>query len=63
MYELAFTDAERAVRRRVEVRFNGRLVATHEAPVQAVVSLEAPYRTGDRNELTFAHFYDLDPAS
>ena len=63
VYAVSLTDAERAVRRRTEVRFNGRLVATHETPVQAVVSLESPYRTGDRNELTFTHSYDLDPAT
>jgi Interleukin-like EMT inducer len=63
VYAVALTDAERAARRRIEVRFNGRLVATHETPVQAVVSLESPYRTGDRNELTFTHSYDLDPAT
>jgi Interleukin-like EMT inducer len=60
-YALTLSATERPVRRRVEVRFDGRLLATHEGPAQAVVSLPPPYRTGDRNELTFTHLYEIDP--
>ena len=62
-YALGLTGADPDTRRRVEVRFNERLLATHDGPGRGTVDLAPPYRTGDRNELTFTHRYDLDPAA
>jgi hypothetical protein len=59
-YALELAGTEPDARRRVEVRFNGRLLATHDGAAQRVAALPSPYRTGDRNELTFTHIYDLD---
>jgi hypothetical protein len=60
-YAIRLAGADPDARRRVEVRFNDRLLATHDGPGQGAVDLAPPYRTGDRNELTFTHRYDLDP--
>ncbi len=60
-YALGLAGADPDARRRVEVRFNERLVATLDGPGRGTVDLAPPYRTGDRNELTFTHRYDLDP--
>jgi hypothetical protein len=60
-YALGLTGSDPDTRRRVEVRFNERLLATHDGPGRGPVDLAPPYRTGDRNELTFTHRYDLDP--
>ena len=62
-YSVALAGVETRARRRIEVRFNGRLLVTHEGAARGVVSLSPPYKTGDRNELTFIHRYELDPAT
>jgi hypothetical protein len=59
-YALGLAGRDPDARRRIEVRFNERLVATHDGPGGAAVALPPPYRTGDRNELTFTHRYALD---
>jgi hypothetical protein len=61
-YALSLSGVDGAARRRIEVRFNGHLLATHEGASRGIVSLAPPYRTADRNELTFTHSYELDPA-
>jgi interleukin-like EMT inducer protein len=60
-YSLELSGADPDARRRIEVRFNDRLLATLDGPGRGTVNLAPPYRTGDRNELTFTHRYDLDP--
>jgi hypothetical protein len=62
-YALGLTGADPDTRRRVEVRFNERLLATQDGPGRVTVDLAPPYQTGDRNELTFTHRYDLDTAA
>jgi Interleukin-like EMT inducer len=47
----------------VEVRFNDRLLATHEGPARQAIDLAPPYRPGDRNELSFTHVYTIDPSA
>ena len=46
---------------RVEVRFNGRLVRTHEGPARARVPLPPPLPAADRNELAFRDVYVVRP--
>lgn len=62
-YVLTLAGAEPEASRRVEVRFNGRLLATHDGPARGAVDLEPPYRAGDRNELSFTHVYTIEPGA
>lgn len=62
-YGLTLAGADPDARRRVEVRFNQRLVATHDGPGHGGVDLAPPYRPANPNELTFTHVYDLAPAA
>jgi hypothetical protein len=57
---LAGEDPE--VRRRVEVRLNGRLLGTVGGPAPEGVTLTPPFPDADRNELAFRHVYEV-PAS
>ena len=62
-YALTLAGAEPEASRKVEVRFNGRLLATHDGPARGAVDLEPPYRAGDRNELSFTHVYTIEPGA
>ena len=57
---LAGEDLE--VLRRVEVRFNGRLLGTADVSAPERRTLPPPLPSADRNELSFRHAYDV-PAS
>jgi hypothetical protein len=60
-YALTFVGAGPEVRRRVEVRFNGRLLATHDGPARGILDLDPPYQVGNQNELSFSHVYTIEP--
>lgn len=57
---LAGEDAD--VERRVEVRFNGRLLETPRESTRGQVVLAPPFPMADRNELTFRHVYTVPAA-
>ena len=60
-YLARFAGADPEVRRRIEVRFNGRLLGTVDAPTTTRVVLTPPFPRADRNELAFHHVYDVSP--
>lgn len=61
-YALRLAGADPEVDRRVEVRFNGRLLETATGPVSGRAVLPPPFPAADRNELVFQHVYDIPPA-
>jgi hypothetical protein len=62
-YTLRLTGEDAEVERRVEVRFNGRLLRTHAGGGPARLFLPPPYPAADRNELAFLHAYRVRPAA
>jgi hypothetical protein len=49
------------VRRRVEIRFDGRLLETADGSGSGRLGLAPPFPDADRNELVFRHVYDVPP--
>jgi hypothetical protein len=60
-YAVHLTAGDSEVHRRMEVRFNGRLLATHQEPAREQVLLPLPFPDADRNTLAFRHVYDVPP--
>jgi hypothetical protein len=61
-YAVRLAGEDPEVLRRVEVRFNGRLLDTGGEAARRRVTLTPPFPSADRNELAFRHLYDV-PAS
>jgi Interleukin-like EMT inducer len=62
-YSLLLDREDPEVERLMEVRFNGRLVATHQdaAREHGTLTLTPPFPGADRNELAFRHVYRVTP--
>ena len=58
-YVVRLSGEDPEVRRRVEVRFNGRLLMAADPPAPAQVVLTPPFPDADRNEIVFRHVYDV----
>ena len=61
-YTVRLAGEDPEVRRRVEIRFNGRLLEATPESAPARVELAPPFPVADRNELIFQHVYDVLPA-
>jgi interleukin-like EMT inducer protein len=61
-YTVRLAGEDTDVQRRVEVRFNGRLLETLGESTRADVVLTPPFPVADRNELTFQHVYAVPAA-
>ena len=61
-YTVRLAGEDPDVPRRVEVRFNGRLLETLGESTRTRVVLEPPFPVADRNELTFRHVYTVPAA-
>jgi hypothetical protein len=60
-YALRLTGEDPEIHRRVEVRFNGKLVRTHEGAARERLPLAPPFRVANRNEVAFRHVYEISP--
>jgi Interleukin-like EMT inducer len=61
-YTVRLAGDDPSVPRRVEVRFNGRLLETLGESTRTQVVLPPPFPVADRNELTFQHVYTVPAA-
>jgi hypothetical protein len=61
-YALRLMGEDPEIRRRVEVRFNGKLVRTHEGAARERLPLTPPFPVANRNEVAFRHVYEIPPA-
>jgi hypothetical protein len=60
-YTVRLTGNAPELRRRVEIRFDGRLLGTAERSGSGRLRLAPPFPAADRNELEFRHVYDVLP--